>query len=380
MAVMRAGWMSFVRLHGVRLEEGPAVIVPFDLRGPVKFACDDFRIVLEHELTMPVNLSAANFIAIEGGPNPPPRQMTALRSDDPQGSWLEVVVSRDFEVDETLARHFIESGGKSVAEVDAIIGAEVNKELRDVGILASALSVIRFESSQPHLRNEARVYWWSDQNYTRLVTGRVRLIVVPQIVIKDSELASLPIKAAKFLVQPTDDKKRDRRSLALVGNWLLAVSDLPLYSNERFIVYFQALEALASCTDSSPDPELSRQFDLLEQLTSKAADADRNSIWSLLKRIKGPALNPSLRERFRRLAEQHNPDGAADDIAAFRAITKLRNDLVHASVIDVPAEYDGYDVERTLRRLAFFYFDRVASAHTATHSVSVTNSDTEPTS
>jgi hypothetical protein len=363
--MVRAGWISFVRLHGVSSTVGSSVAIPISLPGNVDFICDDFRVLVQENLDMPVNFPTANWLAVEGGENPKPRQMTAIREEDPRGIWLEIKISRDYEVATTVANQFIASRGADTHDIDSLLGATIDKDMSDVGVLVSAVAIIPFERSQPHLRNVGHVYWWSTEKYVRLISQNVRLTVVPALTFDRGQLVAIPIRTAPHLVR-IGGESRARRALVLASHWLLIVFDLPVQSNERFVVYFQILEALTSCADESPDPQLAQDFALLEQhCRSQATDNSRETIRRLLQRMKERTLKPSLSERFSRLVGQFNPQGADADIAAFRAMAKLRNDLVHAKITQVPSTFRGYDVEDSLRKLAFSYFKHLTDALSA---------------
>jgi len=366
---IRAGWISYIRLHGVSPHDGQAVALSAALQGPVELLCDDFRIVLEEQLSIPVNYPTANLLAVEGGPNPKPRNVTRVREEDPPGFWLEVVLSRDYEVDATVAKPFLDSQGTDPSAVDSLLSSKIEAELSEAGLLMSAAAIVSFERSQPHLRAVGRVYWWSSERYTQRITQKVTLTIVPQLIGKRDQLVAMSATIAPLLIKSADSVNRERRPLVLAAHWLLVVSDLPIHSNERFVLYFQVLEALTRRVDSSPDQALSDGFAKLEQLCAKATSSDRPTLDALVQRAKERTLAPSLRERFGRLARKFNPNGAADDVAAFDAMADLRNDLIHARITQVPAQFRDRDVEQTLRRMSFFYFEHLIRDFTSAHSV-----------
>jgi hypothetical protein len=80
------------------------------------------------------------------------------------------------------------------------------------------------------------------------------------------------------------------------------------------------------------EPSDVASFDSLQSVVSKHSP----ELGGFVKRLKGRHSAPSLAHRFRRLANQYAPDDAETDAADLAAMAKIRNDLLHGTIAELP--------------------------------------------
>ncbi len=360
MGSIRGGWVGYIRAHGVDVEPPEGLDLNVRLGGTVEPLVDDARLRVEVALVLPINYPTQNWFGVEGDASPSSRNATLLRPEDPRGSWLQVLVTRQYELEDALLQEFVASEGKSVASVEAALGAAIDRELFDVGLLASGLVGLTVERQHPELRRTGHAYWWSGDKYAQVANIAVSRIVVPCVVFNEQRANEVMNAAAPALVHIAGAQDDNRRALTLALEWFLSLGDLPIGSNERFVVYFQMMEALVQCADGHAEPDLVESYQLLEDLTGQYAGSNTTKLRELLNVMKGRTLRPSLRLRFTRLAHARSADSAHADIAAFDDMNELRNELVHARRTKVPATWRDRNVEDTMRYLSVHYTKLVA--------------------
>lgn len=355
---IRAGWVSYVRAHGLSLAHHEPRQFIGHLQSTTNLRVDDIRLVTRKDLGFPASLfPSLHWYAVEGQEEPPPPHYLApLRSDDPPGSWIQLIVCRNYAVASDLFDQFVASKGETVRDIDAVLGDAVERDLREIGIIASAIAAASLPDAQPALRGTGRAYWRSDSEYAQVATVPVSLTIVPVTQLDDRAVTELLRIMTPFLVERTNGTQQHEHALALAAYWLLTVCALPNGSNERFLVQFQIIEALGYLADTRPDQELVESFRNLRKLVLQHAGSKSDQLVHVLKRCKERMLVPSLGDRFAHLARRVSPNTADTDIQAFDEMNRLRNQLVHARLTVVPRCWKGYDVEETMRCLTTTYF------------------------
>lgn len=349
-AFIRAGWIAFLRAHGVLVDAVDGLSAAVQASGVERAVGDRLEITLGGQVTTPVSWPRGSWYAAEGQTSLPQKHATILYEDDPDGSWVCIALSREFDANPAHVRAFLDSGGVVVNALDAELGNRIEAGLRDTGTVVCGVILAVLPESRLVLRQSGRAYWYAPHSRREVTHGHVSLVVVPRQQATAELLEEISRESAELLLQATRlEERRSRRVIAMASQLLLSVDATPLISNERFVLYFQALEALLSLADQSPDPDMSRGLADVEILLRRHAGLDTPRLLQTLQRVRETAVKPSLKQRFARVARALNGVDAEVLVNRFAELTRLRNDLVHGRLSSVPEKYRDFVVEAELR-------------------------------
>jgi hypothetical protein len=364
-STIRAGWIARLRLPGVTT---PAA-KPLLPEGVTVFEKSS------QPLTVELSLLLSDPAVFESPPRHTDlvagRQGTRLvqsqnvRADDAEGTWLRLVISREFDIDRRLRKAFQETADP--ARIHAVLRDEIEAELKAHGLVLAWTASARFADSYPQLRQESFAYWLDNINYRELLDYNLRIQVA----------TPATIGAPEFVVHVRDVAKRGaltigkkrRKCLSLACNWLLQSADLPLASSSRFLAYFMALEALCNVlpfdNTARKSAFLAMQAALAEAVQTEQPNAAEAS--AILERMRSIVSAAPLRDRFAALAATLQLPTLDRDSQEFAKLSDLRHLLLHGATADVPTSIEDLDVEKSMRRLACDYtnglIDHLAQAN-----------------
>ena len=343
-----------IRVHGliaagnVRYRVGPiaATLAVPDAR---------LEVTVVAEQQMPVNAVTDNWYVLPGEPATHDALAESRRALDPQGCWIRVLVSGEFQVPAGEADRF--RATHDAAELHGRLAPAVDAQLRGPGLLTSGQIVAAFPDSDPNLRGIAHAYWWgaSDAECVIRVDVPVAAVVVPRLEVRADALEALTVDANATLATRAGSAAGSAGGpLAVAAYWLLTAADLRRGSNERFLLLFHAMESLVRL---APDPgnDDRAQSERVRALVAAHAPGEAPELSRWLASKKGDLLRRPLRARFAALAEAFRPSSARDDLATFDACAALRNRLVHGQITEIQPLAEAHVVEERLRRLAFTY-------------------------
>jgi hypothetical protein len=147
--------------------------------------------------------------------------------------------------------------------------------------------------------------------------------------------------------------------LRVAAAWYVKARLEDSVSNARFVFGFLAVEALCSLAKPGMEPIDAERFDALERV----AEADSPELLAYVKSLKGRGAGPSLKHRFARLAREYDPDHAGEAIEIFAKCHRVRNDLVHCRITDIPVRGDGKEPHpgHSVMQLARNYLQLITS-------------------
>jgi hypothetical protein len=147
------------------------------------------------------------------------------------------------------------------------------------------------------------------------------------------ELAGRIRAAVPAIYSPEETAK----VLRVATSWYVKARLEDSVSNGRFVFGFLALESLCSLAPRGMEPADAQNFETLEGIAQKHS----SELLAYVKALKGRCAGPSLGQRFARLARDYDPDDGEADAETFAKCARLRNDLVHCRITEIPIRMDG---------------------------------------
>lgn len=355
--VVRAGWIGFVRVHGLTAGAGVARV---GFRCSADGAHDALRIelFLAETLNTPLSSRSETVIAVLPGPTPPDVVTGELFPEDPPGAWVRVSVTREFHVPRAMRDDFDRTGDAKA--IDALLVSSIDETLSPAGPTLAWRAVQQYSAGFPELRATGRVYERTGGAATNLRTLTIGLQTVQSQSATVEGLSTAARDATALFAAATTS--RFSGGLRTAAHYLLHAGNLRPGSSERFMGFFIAVEALCSAFLPPSNDATRLTLSALRTYAATIEDAtSRAAAQWLLDGAQHRVSSPELRRRFEWMARETRAENPEEDIKAFKRMNNIRVRLVHGGDLEVPGGPGRGSCEETIRSLAVKYHAAVSA-------------------
>jgi hypothetical protein len=348
---MRAGYGVRYRVHGLDLTTTPFV-VGLGPNGPDGQPDGTIEFAREPQMNLQ-SMETSVFIVRGSG-----EYFARVRGGDFEGCYMTIVISGTYEVPTALSSRFAEAsaGEAELGEVEALLERRIAAELRPGAQLTAALAASRLMPlvAEPWL--EFKAYWPTTgvykARYASPATEVLDRIAGTEEYLKD---------IAEHIVIGRVNSSDLTRALELAGYWYVVGRSSVAGSRERFLGLFQCIEALTNCAPQQPNDAIAQWLEDIAILVASSGSDKAANLLDGLSDVRQRVSRPVLAERFERLLRLIDLPNVDNTLRQFSALNKVRNDLLHAHIAEIPSVFRGYDVDKTLTGLAGGLFAAVSS-------------------
>ena len=270
---------------------------------------------------LPVYVHAATGFKHQLTPEPAPNAAT----EDALHTWLTTGVRIAVEIPPDLRQAFGGRDDSAVSRTLGLLDASQSDRLMADAYLVAGLARARLPHALLDQRASCQCVWLDGVQFcgmeTELVTSPPTAIEAPWLDQIRADVARLGTMAPARL-----------RQLREAASWLLAARMRPAGSWERFAAMYRVVESLARI-DPAPDPALAETISWM-----RTACGENPSAIALLNRLSSRLGAPTMKTRFRGLADEYSPETADADTELFGQLTWIRGTVIHAAGARVPAD------------------------------------------